>query len=151
MIMIFTCFETHDEEDFIRILIVAILVLSCDFAVARNCDSVSRELKDAEKTAVAPILVDQLKKEMPNVKDIEVLKKFKFKKWIIYKVNSKVSDEPFMFYNGEPSAATYVGDWSGVARIQDTNEIFDWTTENMKGIPKELAKCFAWHVTKERK
>lgn len=120
-------------------------------SLSKNCDGVNRNLTDSEKVKVAPIIALQLKKELPAVTDVEVLKKFTFKKWTIYKVNSKVSDEPFVFFNGEPSVTTYVGNWSGVATVDETQEIFKWTTENMKGVPKELAQCFAWHVTKERK
>jgi hypothetical protein len=69
---------------------------------------------------------------------------------IIFFVETHVSDEPFLFYSGDPLANRYVTIWSGAARIDEEQDIYDWVIVNAPGIPVELAKCFAWHVTKGR-
>jgi len=59
----------------------------------------------------------------------------------------RVSDNPFLFYSGDPATSHYVALWSGGAKRDEANEIEAWTLKNARGIPKELASCFAWYVT----
>jgi hypothetical protein len=38
--------------------------------------------------------------------------------------------------------------WGGAAEFDETDEIEQWAEQNAPGIPKKLAACFAWSVTK---
>lgn len=55
-----------------------------------------------------------------------------------------------MFYSGDPLKNKNVSLWSGAARIDEEQDIYEWVIKNVPGIPSQLAKCFAWHVTKNR-
>jgi hypothetical protein len=109
------------------------------------CDTVSRDLPSERKTVLAPEIAKQL-----NVKTVDVLQSFKLGSWQIIYVNTNESDEPFLFYSGDPLNTRYVTMWSGAARMSEEQEIKAWTLKNAPGIPRRLASCFAWHVTKSR-
>ena len=65
---------------------------------------------------------------------------------IIYTVLPN-SEPTFLFYSG----ASPITEWSGGAAVFDAPEIEHWVLTNIPGIPKPLARCFAWHVTFNRK
>ena len=109
------------------------------------CDTVSRDLPSERKAVLAPEIAKQL-----NVKSVDVLQSFKLGSWQIIYVNTHESDELFLFYSGDPLKTRYVTMWSGAARMDEEQEIRAWTLKNAPGIPRRLASCFAWHVTKSR-
>ena len=109
------------------------------------CDTVSRDLPSERKAVLAPEIAKQL-----NVKSVDVLQSFKLGSWQIIYVNTHESDEPFLFYSGDPLKTRYVTMWSGAARMDEEQEIRAWTLKNAPGIPRRLASCFARHVTKSR-
>ena len=108
-----------------------------------TCDGVNRDLTPHRKAALAPEIAKQL-----NVKSVDVLQSFRFGTWQIIYVSTEESDPPFLFYSGDPLRTRYVTMWSGAARMDEEQEIRAWTLKNAPGIPRRLASCFAWHVTK---
>jgi len=109
------------------------------------CDAVSRDLPSERKAVLAPEIAKQL-----NVTSVDVLQSFTLGSWQIIYVNTHESDEPFLFYSGDPLKTRYVTMWSGAAGMDEEQEIRAWTLKNAPGIPRRLASCFAWHVTKAR-
>ncbi len=110
------------------------------------CDGVDRSLAEAEKSKLSIVVsnVEQLEKA-------EVLQLFSYKNWKIVYVNTYTSDETYIFFDQHPSVEIKpVLKWSGAATIYETSEIEKWIIDRAKDIPKDLASCFAWHVTLNR-
>ena len=112
---------------------------------ASPCAGVSRDLTSQRKAALAPEIAKQLR-----VRSVDVLQSFRLGGWEIIYVSTGESDEPFLFYSGDPLKSGYITLWSGAATIHEEQAIKGWTLKNAPGIPRKLAACFAWHVTKDR-
>lgn len=130
-----------------RRYVFSVLLLTALSACASEppCAGVSRSLPDARKEALAPEIAKQL-----GVSKVDVLQSFGFKEWNIIYVNTHQSDEAFLFYGRDPLASRYVTLWSGGATQDEEESIRSWAVKNAPGIPAQLARCFAWHVTKAR-
>jgi hypothetical protein len=129
-----------------RILIaVCVLAAATTAWAASPCTGVSRDLTSQRKASLAPEIAKQL-----NVKNVDVLQSFRLDGWEIVYVSTGVSDEPFLFYSDDPIRSRYIAMWSGAAAIYEERAIKSWTLKNAQGIPRKLAGCFAWHVTKDR-
>jgi hypothetical protein len=132
-------------------MVAGILQVICLLGVAAPawggspCDPVSRDLSSDRKAVLAPEVAKQL-----NVKSVDVLQSFKLGGWQIIYVNTRDSDETFLFYSGDPLKTRYVTMWSGAARMDEEQGVRAWALKNAPGIPPRLASCFAWHVTKSR-
>ena len=122
-------------------LIVTVSVAYCE----SPCDRVDRGLSNERKIALAPAIAQQL-----QVSSVNVLQSFKMGKWSIIYVETDEADEAFLFYSGDPIASHYITLWSGGASRTEEQKIKDWVIKSVPGIPKRLAGCFAWHVTKNR-
>lgn len=110
------------------------------------CNGVDRNLSESRKKELAAAILKQEKLERANV-----LQSFKIDGWTIVYVNTYISDEPYLFYSGDPIMAKRpITAWSGAATVFETSEIKDWVLKNAPGIPDRLASCFAWHVTLNR-
>ncbi len=114
-------------------------------ASASPCDGVDHHLSDETKTALAPALAKQL-----NVSVVDVLQSYRLGRWSIIYVDTHEADEAFLFFADDPLASHYVTLWSGAALRTEEKRIKRWVLKNAPGIPKRLASCFAWHVTKNR-
>ena len=112
---------------------------------ATPCDGVDRSLSEVRKNQLAPVIAKQL-----NVKSVEILQSFSYRNWFIIYANTHVSDNPFLFFSGDPTLGKQLTVWSGAATVDEEPEINQWVLNNAKGIPSKLAGCFAWHVTKGR-
>ncbi|WP_283744974.1 hypothetical protein [Sideroxydans sp. CL21] len=106
------------------------------------CDGVDSSLSEEQKAKLAPIIANEEK-----VHKVDVLQSLKFGKWQIIYIENYVSDEPYLFYSGDPMITKPVAAWSGAATIHEENAIKEWTLKNAPGIPNKLASCFGWHVT----
>ncbi len=124
-------------------LIVLIAAASSAWA-ASPCDGVNRSLTKERKAALAPVIAKQL-----GVERVDVLQSFRTGEWSIILVETYQSDEPFVFYAHDPATSRYITLWSGAARTDEEKEIREWTLKNAPAIPSHLARCFAWHVTKD--
>ena len=82
---------------------------------------------------------------------VKILGFFKFENWRIVYVSNGVSDEPYLFYSGDPMTSKSLGAWGGAATIFETEDIKNWTVKTFPQVPQELARCFAWHVTLNRR
>ena len=82
---------------------------------------------------------------------VKILGFFKFENWRIVYVSNGVSDEPYLFYSGDPLTSKSLGAWGGAATIFETEDMKNWTVKTFLQVPQELARCFAWHVTLNRR
>jgi hypothetical protein len=109
------------------------------------CEGVDRSLSIIYKSKLTSSLAKQLR--VPNV---DVLELMRYGGWSIVYVNAYNSDEVFLFYARSPLHSRYVNTWSGAAGVNEEVEMYEWVSQNIRGIPVQLARCFAWHVTKDR-
>lgn len=113
---------------------------------ATPCEGVDRDFSKKGNGR----LTNAIKKQL-RLKTVDVLQTFGSEGWTIVYVDTKVSDEPYLFYSSDPILARKpITQWSGAAMIFETSEIEKWVLDNAPGIPKRLAACFAWHVTLNR-
>ncbi len=137
-------------------IIGLILLLVSTNALCSPCAGVDRRLSDAQRHSLVPALErhlnNQLGQELGQVIRLsaeDVFKSFRVGKWHIVYLNSHVSDEPFLFYSSAPSQAErYITAWAGAATSDEGPAIYAWVRHEAPGIPKKLASCFAWYVTK---
>ena len=109
------------------------------------CSNVDRTLSKERSTALGPVVAEQLK-----AKHAEISKSFRFGGWSILYASTGEADDAYVFYSADPMRNKYVTLWGGVALENEEQEIRNWALKNAPGIPRTLARCFAWHVTKER-
>jgi hypothetical protein len=121
------------------------LVAGVSALAATPCETVDRSLTSERKTVMAPEIARQLK-----AKTVEISQSFRFGGWSIYYVATNDADDTYVFYSGDPRRRHYVTMWGGVALPDEEQDIKAWVIKNAPGIPRGLAGCFAWHVTKER-
>ncbi len=111
-------------------------------SAATPCTGVDRSLTSQQKSAVTPEIAKQLK-----ARNVDVLQSLRVGGWSIFYVDTHQSDEVYVFYVKDPRHSRYITLWSGAARLDEGQEIMSWTLKNAPGIPRNLASCFAWHVT----
>jgi hypothetical protein len=109
------------------------------------CSGVDRTLPKERAKGLGPVIARQL-----DAKRAEISQSFRLDGWSILYVSTGEADDAFVFYSGDPMRSKYVTLWGGVALESEEKEIRAWTLKNAPGIPRILANCFAWHVTKER-
>ena len=109
------------------------------------CSRVDRTLPKERAKALGPVIARHL-----DAKRAEISQSFRFDGWSILYVSTGEADDVFVFYPADPMRSKYVTLWGGVALEGEETEIRAWTLKNAPGIPRVLANCFAWHVTKER-
>ena len=85
-----------------------------------------------------------------GMSNVDVLQSFELNGWSIINVDTHQSDQAFLFYAHDPLTSRYVTLWSGGAARDEEESIRSWVVQNAHGIPARLARCFAWHVTKDR-
>lgn len=113
---------------------------------ATPCNGISRSLSSERKRELGLAIAKQEK-----LKRVDVYQSFSDTSWSIIYAGTRVSDNGYFFYSGNPlSAARPITVWSGAATLLETSDIERWVLANVPGIPARLAKCFAWHVTLNR-
>jgi hypothetical protein len=128
-----------------RLLLIPILLMSVASLAKGGCGDVDRSISAEQKKLLAPAMAAQL-----HVEHVEVLQFYRYKEWSIIYVETYETDNTFLFFSGNPVTEPYVTTWSGVASAKEERKILQWVSKSAPGIPPELAKCFAWHVTHER-
>jgi len=113
-------------------------------ANATPCDGIDRSLSEKRKAELAPAIAKEEK-----IEKVKILETFRSGDWTIIFIENYVSDEPYLFFHGDPMKTKSITAWSGAATIYEEKAMREWTTENVPGIPQNLARCFAWHVTLE--
>jgi hypothetical protein len=132
-----------------RVLALVAIVASAA-ALGSPCDGIDRSLPEVRKAVLAPIIGRQLSHGSPDRPSVAVLQSFAYSDWYVIYVRTPGADETFLFYHGDPAAHSFVDMWSGAAAKDETHQIYDWLLSRMHGIPRKLAACFAYHVTKDR-
>ena len=128
-----------------RAVFFAILVFTASMTYAGPCDHIDRRLTAERKVEIARAAAGQL-----NAKTVDVLEFFRSDSWTIAYVETPAADGAYLFFSGDPLESHYVTLWSGAARRDEEQTIFDWTKKNAPHIPDRLAQCFASRVTKEQ-
>lgn len=121
------------------------LIVTQAYASGEHCANIDRSLTSEQKAQLAPAIAKQL-----DVTDIEVLQSFSEGNWRIIYVGTHDSEPAFVFFNDNPIKSRYITLWGGAAGIDEEQDITNWAQKNAKGIPSDLANCFAWHVTHNR-
>jgi len=139
-------------------LFFSLMAAAASAVAAPPCGGVDRSLDAAMRAQWAPAIEAHLKAQLdPRVGPLvrvqaeDVLHVFRVKRWHIVHVINHATDEPFVFYAENPAhAPAYRTVWAGAAAFGETREMEKWARANAPGIPKKLAGCFAWYVTRGR-
>jgi hypothetical protein len=122
------------------------------------CTGIDRALPESKKVIFAPAIEKHLNQKMMAqiseriaIAPSDILQLFREGRWHVVYVNTHISDEPYLFYSSSPEKSNgYVLDFSGGAAMDEESSMRKWVAANAPGIPRKLAACFAWHVTKAR-
>jgi hypothetical protein len=128
-----------------KILLIWLVFISVTSLAKGRCGDVDTSMSDEQKKQLAPAIASQL-----HVEHVEVLQSYRYNEWSILYVETYETANTFLFFNGNPQTQPYVTTWSGVASAKEERKILQWVLKSAPGIPPELARCFAWHVTHER-
>ena len=131
----------------IGLLALAFLAVFCVSPPARAenpCSGVDRSLNKKAASAIAPVVAKQL-----GAEHAEISQSFLYRGWSVFYASTGDADDTYVFYSGDPLRDKYVTLWGGAATQDEEPEILHWILKNAPGIPLPLARCFAWHVTKE--
>ncbi|SBT05596.1 conserved exported hypothetical protein [Candidatus Accumulibacter aalborgensis] len=126
-------------------VLFAISMLLSSTAHSQPCNGINRQLDNERKAVLAPVIANQL-----QASAVDVLQLFRLGNWSIIHVDTQEADEVFLFYAADPLTSHYTTLWSGAAARNEETQIMNWVITNAPGIPKRLAGCFAWHVTRNR-
>ena len=133
-----------------KLIFIITLTLYVSLAHAKTpspCEGINQNLSKKEKLEFSKPVATQLKKDVKDIKNAEILKSFRYKKWQILFVNTHVSDEVYLFYSGNPITNSYLTLTAGAATRDEEEETYKWVINHAKGIPPKLARCFSWHIT----
>jgi hypothetical protein len=131
-----------------RLIFALVWLIASVSAVASPCDGVDQSLPDERKAVLAPIVSKQLASKI-DIHSVEVMRSFHFKDWFILYIDPKTADEAFLFYNGDPINHLYLLAWPDAFSENDERQVIRTLLRGKtKGIPRPLAACFAWYVTK---
>jgi hypothetical protein len=125
--------------------VVAVIATASSAWAASPCDGVNRSLTTERKMVLAPEIAKQF-----QFKSVDVLQSFQASGWSIFYVDTHESDDVYMFYAHDPLTSRYISLWSGAAKSNEEQTIKAQTLVLMPSIPRRLASCFAWHITKGR-
>lgn len=130
-----------------RNLIALLFLLTADTscAWAAPCDGVARDLTDKRNVELAPKIAEYL-----HVASVDVLEELRIGSWSIVSVETHQSDEPYLFFAHDPLTHGPITLWSGAASYFEEDSIRHWVVKHAPNIPPKLARCFAWHVTRDR-
>ena len=137
--------QRDDMRMFFYLICFSALTVIASQSVASPCDGVDRQISDEMKATLAPAIAKQL-----DASEVEILQSFRFGRWSIFYVDTHKADEVFLFFSGNPLTTHYVTLWGGAASRIEEKSIKGWVLKNVPGIPRRLASCFAWHVTRHR-
>jgi len=80
-----------------------------------------------------------------RVPTVDFLKIFRSRGWTILYVEDYVTDEPFLFYKGDPFSGSYVTMDAGAVPLDEEYDIEKGIIKAAPGIPSNLARCYAWY------
>jgi hypothetical protein len=112
------------------------LLVAC--AHASPCDRANRTLTSAQRADFAVAVADQL-----ETSSAKILRSYRIGNWYLLYVDTRVADEAFVFFRGDPPTHRYVALWNGAGARTGQDELRIWARTNAPGVPETLAKCFA--------
>jgi hypothetical protein len=124
--------------------VAAFIAVASSAWAASTCTGVNRNLSDKRKVVLAPAIARQLKAGHVNV-----LQSLQSGGWSIFYVETHETDNVYVFYSHDPLTSRYVTLWGGMADSDEGPTVKAWIFKHAPGIPRNLASCFAWHVTHE--
>jgi hypothetical protein len=127
------------------LLVISLTTPSIMLSVS-PCDCVDRSLTDKTKATWADEVARQI-----HAQRVDLLQAFRCEGWTIVYVDPHEADEVFLFYSHDPLHSSFITMWSGAAASNEEQSIRAWTFKNAPGIPRKLARCFAWYVTNGRR
>jgi hypothetical protein len=107
-----------------------------------SCVGIDRHLAKSRAQQLSERVAQQFHDPGATVSD-----SFKLQGWTVVIVDFTNSDPGFVFYRGDPRQEPYVTVWSGAAAVTEEDQR-QWAFKNARGIPPQLAACFAWYTTK---
>jgi len=126
-------------------VLLSLMVLLPTAAQPTPCNEMARPLRTEERRKLAETLARRF-----QVPQVDILARFASGEWTVLYVDMHESDEVFLFFRNDPLSSEQVTEWSGAARIDEQRSIEEWSIKNAPGIPRRLAKCFAWYATMGR-
>lgn len=109
---------------------------------ATPCDGVDLPRGYEQPSALAVELAKQT-----GFKKVSVSQSMQFQRWRIIQIVPDSAESEWLFYSRDPMGAHAITSWSGAANPFEEVSIRHWVLRNAPGIPLQLARCFAWHVT----
>ncbi|WP_035060940.1 hypothetical protein [Andreprevotia chitinilytica] len=136
--------------------LIGLLVATTAFG--SPCDGVRRDLSPREQAQLAPIIQAHLNRQLAPSLGTEItlgpddiMQRFSVGHWHVIYVSTHLTDEPFLFYRQDPRHSSgYALTWSGAATEDEEAATRAWVLQKVPGMPRKLAACFAYHVTKAR-
>jgi hypothetical protein len=118
-----------------------LFAITC-FCHATPCDGVNRTISAEEKLSIE----NSMAKTSPT-KKAEIFEYMQVGSWRVIWVNTFDSEPGVLFFSGDPINSEPVTGWGGASIYGEEQEDINWAQNNAKGIPIQLAKCFAWRVS----
>jgi len=132
---------------------IALFLATVATAFAAPCDEVDRGLSNELKSSLSAAIANHLRSyaniSVKKPSEVDVRDVFRAEGWSIIYVETPYSDPVYLFYKDDPLKNRYLTLWAGEATPDQEKAIADWVLANAPGIPEKLARCFAWHVTKD--
>jgi hypothetical protein len=129
-----------------RAVLLSVVIVTAASAAAHPCTFVQR----GALIQRPDIEVERHVAKLLGVADIDVLESLRVRDWHVLYVNTHESDELFVFLRGDPRAASVAATWGGAAARFERKELAVWARRNARGVPRRLARCFAWYAVEGR-
>lgn len=127
----------------VAVLLSMVALPAC--AVANPCAGMAGQLTKEQEV----LLNTQVSKQL-GMRNAQVIQVLRFENWQILYADTHQSDEVFLFYAQDPLSSHFITMWSGAALRSEQESIRNWAVKNAPGIPEQLSRCFAYHVTQDR-
>jgi len=126
-----------------KTLLLSLLLLAPPLASADACSGIDRQLDDADKTRLAPVIGRQL-----EVRGVTLKLSLRSGDWRAFLIGARDADDSFVFYSGDPVSQRFVDAIGTFALPEGEKAIRQWLVENLKGMPAPLAACVAQEAVK---
>ena len=113
-------------------------------ASASPCDGVDRSMSPMEKASI----VRAVSRDR-NSNEVTIDPPLHWKSWWVVLGDGGTFDADYFFYHGDPSTTKLLGAIDTFYRPDEESWLLNWTRSHIPGIPPNLARCFAWHATKD--
>ncbi|MBN8738253.1 MAG: hypothetical protein BGP24_03655 [Lysobacterales bacterium 69-70] len=115
-------------------------------AAADPCAGIDRNLADADKAALAPLIGRQL-----ELRGVTVRESLRRGDWRVFLIGARDADDSFVFYSADPARQRYVDAIGVFALPEGEAAIRRWLTESFAAMPADLAGCVAHDAARAAK